>query len=90
MCSFELLEIIQVLDSTAWVRCASGNVSFFAPTLILNKFVWKNTFHLRRHINSISVPTGKRNDFSVLLLASRNGMGWGVVDEDVIREVDEE
>ena len=26
MYSFKLLEIIQVLDSIAWVRCASGNV----------------------------------------------------------------
>ena len=25
--SFQLLEIIQVLDSMSWVRCASGNVS---------------------------------------------------------------
>ena len=25
--SFRLLEIIQVLDSISWVRCASGNVS---------------------------------------------------------------
>ena len=25
--SFKLLEIIQVLDSISWVRCASGNVS---------------------------------------------------------------
>ena len=24
--SFQLLEIIQVLDSISWVRCASGNV----------------------------------------------------------------
>ena len=26
--SFQLLDIIQVLDSISWVRCASGNVSF--------------------------------------------------------------
>ena len=26
--SFKLLEIIQVLDSISWVRCASGNVLF--------------------------------------------------------------
>ena len=26
--SFQLLEIIQVLDSISWVRCASGNVYF--------------------------------------------------------------
>ena len=26
--SFWLLEIIQVLDSISWVRCASGNVFF--------------------------------------------------------------
>ena len=25
---FQLLEIIQVLDSISWVRCASGNVYF--------------------------------------------------------------
>ena len=25
---FQLLQIIQVLDSISWVRCASGNVSF--------------------------------------------------------------
>ena len=25
--SFQLLDIIQVLDSISWVRCASGNVS---------------------------------------------------------------
>ena len=33
--SFKLLEIIQVLDSISWVRCASGNV-FFAGSLGLN------------------------------------------------------
>ena len=27
--SFKLLEIIQVLDSISWVRCASGNVLMF-------------------------------------------------------------
>merc|ERR1712016_535432 len=27
--SFRLLEIIQVLDSISWVRCASGNVFYF-------------------------------------------------------------
>ncbi len=27
--SFKLLEIIQVLDSISWVRCASGNVYVF-------------------------------------------------------------
>ena len=27
--SFKLLEIIQVLDSISWVRCASGNVFAF-------------------------------------------------------------
>ena len=27
--SFQLLEIIQVLDSIYWVRCASGNVYVF-------------------------------------------------------------
>ena len=27
--SFQLLEIIQVLDSISWVRCASGNVLYF-------------------------------------------------------------
>ena len=26
--SFKLLEIIQVLDSISWVRCASGNVLY--------------------------------------------------------------
>ena len=28
--SFQLLEIIQVLDSISWVRCASGNVFFLS------------------------------------------------------------
>ena len=28
---FQLLEIIQVLDSISWVRCASGNVCFIGP-----------------------------------------------------------
>ena len=28
--SFQLLEIIQVLDSISWVRCASGNVFYVA------------------------------------------------------------
>ena len=33
--SFQLLEIIQVLDSISWVRCASGNVCLFVFDLYL-------------------------------------------------------
>ena len=33
--SFQLLEIIQVLDSISWVRCASGNVFTCAFSLII-------------------------------------------------------
>ena len=50
--SFQLLEIIQVLDSISWVRCASGNVflkspqwricavwdSVYAHTVLINDF----------------------------------------------------
>ena len=32
--SFQLLEIIQVLDSISWVRCASGNVLMFFCTIL--------------------------------------------------------
>ena len=32
--SFQLLEIIQVLDSISWVRCASGNVLFCGGPLV--------------------------------------------------------
>ena len=33
--SFRLLEIIQVLDSISWVRCASGNVSVKSLRVII-------------------------------------------------------
>ena len=36
--SFQLLEIIQVLDSTSWVCCASGNVCF-----LVSKYFWEKT-----------------------------------------------
>ena len=32
--SFHLLDIIQVLDSISWVRCASGNVSTLETSLL--------------------------------------------------------
>ena len=32
--SFQLLDIIQVLDSISWVRCASGNVYTFRALLL--------------------------------------------------------
>ena len=35
--SFQLLDIIQVLDSISWVRCASGNVSFDRCTAVPNQ-----------------------------------------------------
>ena len=35
--SFRLLEIIQVLDSISWVRCASGNV-YCKKGVILRQF----------------------------------------------------
>ena len=35
--SFQLFEIIQVLDSISWVRCASGNVFQERCSLIQNK-----------------------------------------------------
>ena len=39
--SFQLFEIIQVLDSISWVRCASGNVSLELPIKDVLKRGWK-------------------------------------------------
>ena len=38
--SFRLLEIIQVLDSMSWVRCASGNVFFNILTDLFSMIYW--------------------------------------------------
>ena len=35
---FQLLEIIQVLDSISWVRCASGNVFFYLRKTFFSHF----------------------------------------------------
>ena len=35
--SFQLLEMIQVLDSISWVRCASGNVSLLTMNDMLSE-----------------------------------------------------
>ena len=40
--SFYLLEIIQVLDSIAWVRCASGNVFTRIWSKVLTKHRWES------------------------------------------------
>ena len=38
--SFQLFEIIQVLDSISWVRCASGNVCYLYLYLCMRVFVF--------------------------------------------------
>ena len=48
--SFQLLEIIQVLDSTSWVRCASGNVFYRMASL-------------SHHTDSMCIRTGHTWDF---------------------------
>ena len=47
--SFQLLEIIQVLDSISWVRCASGNVLWIIMSIVLTRaeemfFIFHNVF----------------------------------------------
>ena len=49
--SFQLLEIIQVLDSISWVRCASGNVfycfynCYLVHLLVLVEILGKRLLH---------------------------------------------
>ena len=45
--SFQLLDIIQVLDSISWVRCASGNVFLIPPCkFIIHRTLHQSLFHL--------------------------------------------
>ena len=38
--SFQLLEIIQVLDSISWVRCASGNaIAMFLQSVLIRIYL---------------------------------------------------
>ena len=54
--SFQLLDIIQVLDSTSWVRCASGNVSF---VFLIYICIWQNS-------NTNDITNGKRHGISYI------------------------
>ena len=40
--SFQLSEIIQVVDSISWVRCASGNVYKRMSRMAFTRFCWPN------------------------------------------------
>ena len=59
--SFQLFEIIQVLDSKSWVRCASGNVSHYKTFFLFFLFVFSIYWHTYETLGTSYRRGGNKN-----------------------------